>query len=136
MSEIVEEPAITVQMELKLRVKDIRNLLCTAFEQPNSSFEITGHFGPDKKLPDERGESWPSYCSYPVQKDSGILLKDAYGDSHEEHRLDLATIIRGIKVCAEKQPHTWKRIFLNDDYDCDDADVLLQCAVFGEAVYG
>lgn len=56
-----------------------------------------------------------------------------------KHQVDLITIKQGFqKLYAENSDWSRKRIFnlLNENYDAEDADVVLQYGLFGELIYG
>ena len=51
------------------------------------------------------------------------------------HPVTLQTLLTGAAVMAEKYPHMFKDL-VGDSGDALTGDALLQCAIFGEAVYG
>jgi hypothetical protein len=58
---------------------------------------------------------------------------DGKGDGH--HELTGAKVRAGLQVLATKYPHHFADI-VGDKSDCTTGDVLVQCALFGEIVYG
>lgn len=49
--------------------------------------------------------------------------------------LNNAKLEQGLQIMAEKYPHMFKDI-VQDNTDAATADLLMQCALFGEEVYG
>lgn len=45
-------------------------------------------------------------------------------------------ILRGLKVCHQKYPHMFNAFMHDMHGDAETADVIFQCALFGELVYG
>jgi hypothetical protein len=54
------------------------------------------------------------------------------GQGNGKHELTGAKVRSGLQVMSEKYPHHWAE----DNADCTTGDVLIQCALFGEIVYG
>ncbi len=52
----------------------------------------------------------------------------------KEHTIRLVDVIRGLEVLARKFPEAFKSI-LADETDATDADIFLQCVIFGEEKY-
>lgn len=59
-------------------------------------------------------------------------LKDP---KHPARSLSRTNICLGLVICAEKYPSVFAHV-MDGNYDGPDGDVLLQCIVFGEVVYG
>lgn len=56
-----------------------------------------------------------------------------FGDKPEE--LTGAKIVAGLKVMAEKFPHHYRNLII-DNADAETGDVLIQCALFGDIIFG
>lgn len=52
------------------------------------------------------------------------------------HTVDTTVIARGLEVCAAKYPRVFASWLRDRIGDAGTADVILQCGLFGEAVYG
>lgn len=63
------------------------------------------------------------------------LNEDESGYEHRGMTIDRAAIIDGLKRLAPKYSTQLGRL-VNDDYDSDDADVVVQMALFGDVIYG
>ncbi len=57
------------------------------------------------------------------------------GELESEHELTLGKIKKGLTLMAKKFPKHFASI-VSDDTDCETADVLLQCAILGDIIYG
>ena len=57
------------------------------------------------------------------------------GQGDGRHELTGEKIRAALKVIAEKYPHHLSSI-TEDNADCETGDVIIQCALFGEIVYG
>ena len=69
-----------------------------------------------------------------------VLLNGGYVniyDVEEEknHKVSLEDIIRGFEIVMLNYPEIYASI-RDESYDLYDADAVIQCAVFGEVVYG
>ena len=53
----------------------------------------------------------------------------------KKHRLTLPILRRGLQIMADKYPAYFADIVAEND-DATTGDVLLQCALFGELIYG
>lgn len=73
----------------------------------------------------------------PTTPGGAIFLKDVSGEFEEgeEYRLDLPSLQKGLSIVKHKYPKVYKNI-MEDNYDADDGDILVQTAIFGEQIYG
>ncbi len=69
-----------------------------------------------------------------IEKKLELKLQD-FEDEKARYTLTLAKIKKGLSVMAAKYPKHFASI-IQDNTDADTADVLLQCALLGEIVYG
>lgn len=69
-----------------------------------------------------------------LEKKVELKLED-FEDEKARYTLTLAKIKKGLTVMAKKYPKHFASI-LKEDTDSETADVLLQCALFGEVIYG
>lgn len=57
-------------------------------------------------------------------------------EEEKEYKLDLKTLLNGFNKVAKSEDyrhHVWN--IINQDYDFNDADIVLQFAIFGEEMY-
>lgn len=71
------------------------------------------------------------YYRLPAQG-GALVFSDIDGGTH---KLTATSIKEGIETLRVKYPHHYKDLIMELD-DAATADVLLQCSVFGEIVYG
>ena len=72
-------------------------------------------------------------------EDHVATITDTETNLLTEHQVNLLTIKQGFeKLYAENSQWSKKRIFnlLNEDYDAEDADIVLQYGLFGKLIYG
>lgn len=77
----------------------------------------------------------PNYITYALSEGCTVVLRDNESDRPRLVRLNLANIERGLKVMAKKYRRHFDNI-VNDNADAITGDVLIQCAVFGDLIYG
>lgn len=73
------------------------------------------------------GEHQPGWRNYFTAKFTTVEGKT--------YELSLDKLKAGLQIVADKYPHHFKDI-IEQDGDATAADVLVQCALFGEIVYG
>lgn len=56
-------------------------------------------------------------------------------ETNKKHVITKVHVLRGMKALAKKYPHHFNDI-VTGDYDNVTSDALVQCAVFGEIMYG
>lgn len=123
---------ITVPVEIPNRM--IRDVLETANEHSGYWAQVTSqsHQIPRFELLEKilDGDGWIEYGEVDESKPFGPLEV-----GEERYRLDLESVRKGMKLVAEKYPRHFADI-MNDNHDATTGDVLLQCCLLGEIVYG
>lgn len=114
----------------------IRNMLVGAREGGINYWchGINVEGSPPPLTPDEEKE-WGDYPAYttPVGE-SGFWL--VYRDDEAKpYRLDRAAIDRGVQVMRDRYTRHWDDLHGEND-DATTADVFVQCALFGEVIFG
>lgn len=71
----------------------------------------------------------------PTTKGCALLIVDLFEDHTMPVVLNLLALRYGAQVMADKYPQHWANVISEND-DAETSDVLLQCAVYGELVYG
>jgi hypothetical protein len=119
----------TFKPTLEVSVQDIEDLCCSALEGGINYWcaKIENDFSiaPDCSYGHEmmgRG--------YPV-----VLFEDHEDGTYTPHWWNRSSIERGMAVMATKYPWHYANV-INDNADAETADVFVQCALFGELVYG
>ena len=77
---------------------------------------------------------WENYftATFKVHEDSDETKGAIHGTSYT---LSMPKLLKGLQVLATKYPHHFCDI-LKEDGDATTGDVLVQCALFGDIVYG
>jgi hypothetical protein len=76
------------------------------------------------------------YPLYEVPFDGGsVEIRDCHGD-FDTKTLDFDSIVKALDIIEDKLPDRHMRNIVEDTCDAETGDVLLQCALFGELVYG
>ncbi len=80
---------------------------------------------------------WASVRNYaPNDGTVEVLDRDEPRDTRKWRKVTPTAIAKGLAVCAEKYPHVFGAWARDRIGDATTADVIVQCAIFGEAVYG
>ena len=84
--------------------------------------------------PENKGEHWAH--DYPFNPGGALLISSALEDSsHKTRCLDAVAIQWGLITMAQKYPSHLSDLF-REEFDAETGDVLLQCSLFGELIYG
>lgn len=74
------------------------------------------------------------HIHYPLLPGGVIVLEDIE-DDNKLYRLDFEAVQRGLKCMANNWPKHFAD-FMQDNADATTGDVFVQCALFGDIVYG
>ena len=117
--------------EIKVADQRIQDLLCCALEG-GSNYWIAGC---RKGYP--AGKTREDYkfphLELPLTEGGSLIIDP--GEGEEPKTLDRAACLRGLQVMADKYPKDFAD-FLAENDDADTGDVFLQCALFGEVIFG
>jgi len=111
----LETIPLKVEVEYALTHQRIEDLLITAFEGGINY--------------------WAQIYKTPEQPYWEAKVKDFEADKAETYQLSMEKVVEGLKVCAKKYPRHFGD-FIDENGDATTADVIVQCALFGEIVYG
>jgi len=122
----------TVSQEIP--AQRVADLICGAFEGGSNYWAAAVSISDD-------GRPWSDVGAY--ASDVPALGGSVEVVEHEAHDdsgrmvwvLDRLACERGLRVMAADYPNAWAA-FLSDNDDATTADVFLQCALFGEVIYG
>ena len=129
------ELKLTVQLTYDILFSTLSSLLCSAVESGGISYWASVKRGKKPKYYNNTPEDKDYYYrSYPLNEGGSIIVIDHEEDG-KEHTLDLPKIIEGLQVMGSQYPHHLKNI-LAETEDATTADALVQCAIFGEVIYG
>ena len=133
----MKDTALTIQRPVQITHNQIAGLLCIAFEGGSGYWARAevAYTPTDAEMTDsETYGDWAGYDFYMVNHpDFKFTLTDLTHDT--THTVSLETLKKGLKVMAEKYTRHFDD-FINENDDADTGDVFLQCAVFGEVIYG
>lgn len=144
----LESISVVVKQEVSLR--RIGDLLAGAFEGGSNYWylidewiEPTELWSYDEGLESNGVNREPDvfkHIQYPLSPGGAVIVsakEEDYTDKDgkTQWRLDLVSIKVGLQVFADKYPKHYGD-FINDNDDGDTADCFLQCALFGEMIYG
>lgn len=118
---------IEVTIKLKLSEGTFHDQVCAAIESDGSSYWASIDVG-------QHELGWRNYFSakFKVIEDSDETKGAIQGQTYE---LSLDKLKAGLQVLAAKYPHHLCDI-LAENGDATTGDVLVQCALFGDIVYG
>lgn len=136
----------SVQITHNITLETTRNLLVSALEgginywgclqeckfPPNTTREDFEEGG-SRAVTDTLGHVWHPAYVLPTIKDGGIVICDKEDDNH--HTLTREKLLNGFDIMAQKYPKQFNDIVIEND-DAETADTLIQCALFGETIYG
>lgn len=119
---------IKIKVEQEFSLDAVGGLLCCAFE---------GGIGYWARVKAEGGTG--TYLHEMALSEGGfVTLEDSTGEGWPpvmEDRLDLVSLTVGLQTMAVKYPKHFAD-FAKENYDATTGDVFVQCAVFGELIFG
>lgn len=122
----------------KITWERVRDVLCNALEGGSNYWYLITDFVP----PAVGDVPWAGetqrfrHIDYPVRAGGALIIQDNEQlETPESHRVDRDALVRGLHIMAEKHLRHFCDLVLETD-DAETADVLLQCTVFGEVIYG
>ena len=133
----MKDTAITINRPVRITHNEIAGLLCTAFEGGSGYWaNVDMAYTPtDADLKDEATYGdWRGFPAYMVNHPDFKLTVTDF-EEEETYTLTLETLKKGLKVMAKKYSRHFED-FINENDDADTGDVFLQCAVFGDVIYG
>ena len=73
------------------------------------------------------------HIDYPMNEGGGLVIEV---EDDGKYTLDLEALKRGVKLMSEKYTRHFADMMSESNADATTGDVLVQCALFGEIVYG
>jgi len=118
----------------RLEISDelIENVLVCAFDS-GSTYWANNISCEDNKDMKKVGGWKHEYLTRTKKKDAVIYIHDA--ETGEKYPMTKKSIIDALQQLDAEYPETLDRI-LNEEYDADDADIVLQMACFKAIVFG
>lgn len=123
---------ITVKVSVDISEERVQDILTSAFEGGSNYWYMIDKFiYPEGQTKESLGITF-QHVELPFK--GGALMISSDGDMPVA-KLDLDAITKGLQILAEKYPLHWADIINHND-DADTGDALLQCALFGEIIFG
>jgi hypothetical protein len=113
------------KFEVAVPQKNVSDVLADAFECGACNYwsTITA-----------RRQSWDKgYDSACLLNSGSWTITD--NEANKKHTITKVHVLRGMKALAKKYPHHFNDV-VSGNYDNYTSDALVQCAVFGEIMYG
>jgi hypothetical protein len=116
------------------RVKDL--LTCALEGGSNHWYMILEFHYPEGQSKESLGLEYP-HIDLPFIAGGSLLIgdKEAPDPKKDAVQLDRATMERGLAAMPVLHPKAWAD-FMAENEDANTGDVFLQCAVFGDVVFG
>lgn len=112
----------------------IENLLCTAFEGGITYWADNVSCEDNKDMKKVGG--WKhEYLTKTKKKDAKLIIHITIDDKVSITKKSIIDALQKMDTPEYKYTKALNRI-LNEQYDADDADIVVQTACFGEVVYG
>lgn len=121
---------------IKVNIEDkrISDLLCNAFEGgSNYWYWIESYNYPEGQTGEGLNLKYP-HLDLPLVEGGSLTISDQEGVMPDKI-LDKAAILRGLTIMAEKWPKPFAD-FMTENDDAETGDVFLQCALYGEVIFG
>ena len=121
-----------VQIKVKISEERMKGLLCCAMEGGSNYWaEIVKYV-----IPKDADTSTVEFkhIDIPFIEGCGILIQDQFGDE-EPKLLNIDAMKKSLQIMGEK--YKWHLDnFLKENDDAETGDVFLQCALYGDIIYG
>ena len=132
---------MTVSVSVDIPTSTIRNLLVGAIEGGSNywaTFRLDPNFTKSVTESDKASyveqEGGEYYAHYDIENSNYCLrVSDAEGGS--TYNVTFDSFVNGLGVMANRYPHHFKDV-IAENHDAETSDIFIQCAVFGEIVFG
>ena len=128
---------MSLQLRDELRATDemIENILCSAFEGGITYWADNVSCKDNDDMKKVKGWKY-EYLTKTKKKDAVMYIHDA--ETEEKHPITKKSIIDALQKMDTPEYKYTKALgrILDETYDADDADIVVQTACFGEVVYG
>lgn len=120
----------------ELTHRELTDFLCTALFQSfwaNVDYDVKDEEGIEIESQYETATYEEAIASILLNGKTITIIDD---EEEKEYKLDLKMIINAFNKVAKSEDyrhHVWN--IINEEYDFNDADIVLQFAIFGEEMY-
>lgn len=124
-------------MDLRVMGNDfLSNLLSTAFYQNlifDFKMEEEDYKQVRESIKENKGVSYEEVIAQGLMNGKKMAIYDSEED--KEHWIPIERLQKGLEILEKNYPQEYANIIC-DNYDSVDADMLIQCALFGSVIYG
>jgi hypothetical protein len=127
-------PTATFPLTLDVSLEVLASTLCSGLEGGSGYWARLTEYTPPAEMTFriDEGQIF-RHIDYPMNEGGAVTLRDV--EEGKDHRLDLPALKRGAAVMAVKYPRHFADM-IGENGDATTGDILVQCAVFGDVVYG
>jgi hypothetical protein len=123
-----------IHISIPILEERISDLLCNALEGgSNYWYWIKSYNYPDKQTKESLKLGFP-HIDLPFAEGGSLTIQDREGDMPDKI-LDRKAMMKGLSIMAKDYPHHFGD-FMTENDDATTGDVFLQCALYGEVIYG
>jgi hypothetical protein len=138
----MQEGTKDLKVAVDVSDKQMAYLLCSGMEGGIGYWSKIVSYRKPPKLTftmdgDEKTGHIYKHIDYPMNPGGSVTLELTEGDVNGKttFKLDRKALERGLKVMAEVAPRHFAN-FIEENEDAETGDVFIQCALFGEIVFG
>lgn len=127
------ENSFLVDGRISVTRRQVADLLAIAFADQPARYTVVEHREPRRFAFRTRRGAGGQSLDYALNEDGSLVIRTSEPNS-DTFLLDLASIADGLNQMAATCPRHFSDL-VNDNADAITAGVLLECCLFGEAVY-
>lgn len=124
---------------MNITKEQMAGLLCSAFEGgSNYWYVIREYQEPTGEVYRSDKERVYPHIDYPLSPGGAVFIEDVEDMENnvgKKYRVDFNALCKGAEIMLKNFPKHYADILHGND-DATTADVFLQCAVFGDVIYG
>lgn len=130
----MQNSAKIMKVVINIPEKRVQDLLCNALEGGSNYWYFIESFNyPTGQTKESLKLEFP-HLELPFVDDGSLTIKDIEGDMPDKI-LDRKALQKGLRVMASKFPRHFGD-FISENDDATTGDVFLQCALYGDVIYG
>jgi len=131
----------TFNVSFTITDEEISDILTTAIEGGIGYWACLLNDDPDwiaaREIVKNRLQDTPCYCDVGLELlKTGKAIKFEDEEDGTIHELTMEKLLQGCAVFAKEEGKSPSKMLADGDFDANDADMLIQYALFGEVIYG
>lgn len=132
---------MSVSISVDIPTSTIRDLLVGAVEGGSNywaTFRLDPNFTKSVTESDKAAyveQEGGEYCAHYDVKNSNYCLRVSDAEGGSTYNVTFDSFVNGLSVMANRYPRHFKDV-ITLNFDAETSDVFVQCAVFGEIVFG